>query len=138
MKRKSMALIFACFALALMAQDGIRVNFKGAQPSISDFVSAFVSSRDNPEEDDCTDEAFNAVCYAWERYHKGIPLEEGQTLTIDEKNGFVVYWRCATGTRLTGNTNCLPIACGALTMASPLWANSMASHSIATTMPRRG
>lgn len=91
MKRKSMALVFACFALALMAQDGIRVHFKGAQPTICDFVSAFVSSRDNPEEDDCTDEAFNAVCYAWERYHKGIPLEEGQTLTIDEKNGFVVY-----------------------------------------------
>ncbi|MBR5673981.1 MAG: hypothetical protein IKW97_06230 [Muribaculaceae bacterium] len=91
MKRESIALIFACFALALMAQDGIRVHFKGAQPTICDFVSAFVSSHDDAEEDDCADEAFNGVAYAWERYQKGIPLEEGQTLTVDEKNGYVVY-----------------------------------------------
>lgn len=86
-----MTLIFACFALALMAQDGIRVNYKGAQPGICDFVTAFVSSRDDAEEDDCCDESFNAVCYAWDRYQKGIPLEEGETLIIDEKNGYVAY-----------------------------------------------
>ena len=81
-------------SLGMLAQDGIRVNFKGASPSISDFVNAFVSSRDDGEEEDCcVDEAFNGVANVWERYHKGIPLEEGETLTIDEKNGYVLYER---------------------------------------------
>ena len=92
MKRESLAIIFAICVMALAAQDGIRVNYQGASPTISDFVSAFVSSCDDAEEEDCcADEAFNAIYYAWERHQKGIPLEEGETLTIDEKNGYVVY-----------------------------------------------
>ena len=87
-----MSIILACCALALVAQDGIRVNYKGANPTISDFVTAFVTSSDNVDEEDCcADEAFNAIGYVWEKYQKGIPLEEGQTLTLDEKNGFVLY-----------------------------------------------
>ena len=90
MKRESLSIILACCALALVAQDGIRVNYKGANPTISDFVTAFVTSSDNVDEEDCcADEAFNAIGYVWEKYQKGIPLEEGQTLTLDEKNGFV-------------------------------------------------
>ena len=78
--------------IGMLAQDGIRVNYKGASPSISDFVNAFVSSRGGDDEEDCDfDEAFNAVADVWERYQKGIPLEEGETLTIDEKNGYVLY-----------------------------------------------
>ena len=92
MKRESLVIIFACFALSLVAQDAIRVNYKGSHPTISDFVSAFVSSRDNvDDEDECADEAFNAIGYVWDLHQKGIPLDEGQTLTIDEKNGYVVY-----------------------------------------------
>ena len=80
-------------ALGMQAQDGIRVNYKGAQPSISDFVSALVSSRDNDEEEEecCVDESFNAFCYVWERHLKGTPLEDSETLTIDEKNGYVLF-----------------------------------------------
>ncbi|MBR4783116.1 MAG: hypothetical protein IK023_04430 [Bacteroidaceae bacterium] len=92
MKRTLLAIIFVCSALALSAQDGdIRVNYQGASPSISDFVSAFVASRDYDEEEDCADESFNAVCQAWNNRLKGIPQGEGVTLTIDEKNGYVVY-----------------------------------------------
>ena len=87
-----MVIVFACFALALAAQDVIRVNYKGANPTISDFVSAFVSSRDNvDEEEDCADESFNAIGYAWGLHQQGLPLPEGQTLTVDDKNGYVVY-----------------------------------------------
>ena len=78
-------------SLGVQAQDGIRVNYKGSSPSINDFVSALVSSRDDAEEEDCADEAFNAVCYVWDRHQKGIPLEDNETLTIDEKNGYVLY-----------------------------------------------
>ena len=78
--------------LGMQAQDAIRVNYKGTSPTISDFVSAFVNSRDNADDEECcVDEAFNAICYVWDRHHKGIPLEENQTLTIDDKNGYVLY-----------------------------------------------
>ena len=92
MKRELLAVIFACFTLALAAQYDIKVNYKGAQPTISDFASAFLSSRDYDEEDDCcVDEAFNAIRNAWNDYHSGIALLDGQALTIDEKNGYVLY-----------------------------------------------
>ena len=91
MKRFSLTIIIALCVMAMSAQDAIRVNYKGASPTISDFVSALVASRDNDDDEECVDEAFNAIAYAWEQYHKGLPLEEGQTLTIDEKNGYVLY-----------------------------------------------
>ena len=91
MKRKSFFIIFACFAMALVAQDAIRVNYKGLHPTISDFVSAYVSSRDSEDEEVCVDESFNAMGYAWKRHQKGLQLDDGVTLTVDEKNGYVVY-----------------------------------------------
>ena len=93
MKRISLAILFALFALILPAQDdAIRVNYKGVKPSISDFAWAFLSDYTYDEDgDDCLDEARNAVKQAWIRHRKGLPQYEGQTLTVDEKNGYVVY-----------------------------------------------
>lgn len=91
MKRGSLFIIFACFAMALVAQDAIRVNYKGAHPTISDFVSAYLSSHDAEEEEGCVDESFNAVSYAWNQRQKGIRLDDGNTITVDEKNGYVIY-----------------------------------------------
>ena len=76
MKKISLAIIFAFCALAMSAQQTIRVNYKGAKPTISDFVSAFLSSNDNVEEEDCVDESFNAVKQAWIQHRKGLPLDE--------------------------------------------------------------
>lgn len=76
------------------AQDFIRVNYNGASPSISDFVTAFVNSNDcddDEEEECCVDESFNALRYAWETHLKGLPQNENVMLGIDEKNGYVVY-----------------------------------------------
>ena len=91
MKRLSLAIIFVCFTLAIAAQDAIRVKYQGANPTISDFVSAFLSSHDNDEEEDCFDESFNAVKQTWIQYRKGLPLDEGETITVDQKNGYVLY-----------------------------------------------
>lgn len=91
MKRIAFAIVFACCTLAMAAQETIRVNFQGANPTISDFAQAFLSSHDDDEEDDCIDESFNAIQYAWDQHRKGIPLNEGTTLTIDQKNGYVLY-----------------------------------------------
>ena len=91
MKRTLFAIILVCCTLSMAAQEGgIRVKYQGAKPTISDFVSAFLNSRSDGD-DDCSDESFNAVKQAWNDKRAGRPLGEGKTLTIDEKNGFVLY-----------------------------------------------
>lgn len=90
MKRLSLAIIFACCTLASAAQEGIRVNYQGTKPSISDFVWAYLSSFTD-DEDDCIDESTNAFKQAWIKHRNGEPQEEGETLTVDEKNGYVLY-----------------------------------------------
>ena len=90
MKRTILALILACSTLALSAQGTIKVNYKGAKPSISDFAWAVLSMDENSEEADF-DESRNAVKEAWVRHQKGLAQEKGVTLTIDEKNGYVLY-----------------------------------------------
>ena len=89
MKRIALTLLFACCALALSAQEGIPVNYQGARPTISDFVWALLSYV--PEEEEDFDEPKNALQDAWTRHQQGLPQEENVTLTIDRKNGFVLY-----------------------------------------------
>ena len=93
MKRITFALILASFTLALAAQDGIRVNFKGNSPTISDFAWSYLSYAvsDNDDDEDCVDESANAMKKAWIKHRDGLPLDEGETLTIDERNGYVRY-----------------------------------------------
>lgn len=90
MRRTFLALILACSTLALSAQGTIKVNSKGAKPTVSDFAWAVLSYDDNSDEADF-DESRNAVKQAWIRHQKGMAQEKGVTLTIDEKNGYVCY-----------------------------------------------
>ena len=89
MKRKSLALIFVCCALALAAQDVIKVNYRGATPTIIDFTRAFANFIDN--EDDCGDKPTGGVLLALNNYRKGLPQEEGVTIEVDKKNGYILY-----------------------------------------------
>ena len=92
MKRIALAIFFACITLALAAQDGIRVNYQGDRPTISDFAWAFLSSTDEDDELECEmDESTNAFKQAWINYRNGVALNEGETLTVDQRNGFVLY-----------------------------------------------
>ncbi|MBO4722316.1 MAG: hypothetical protein J5629_05210 [Muribaculaceae bacterium] len=91
MKRTSLAIIFACFVLALAAQDGIKVKYQGAKPTISDFVWAYLSAYGENDDDGCMNEPLNAVKQAWIKQQKGRKLDKGETLTIDKKNGYVRY-----------------------------------------------
>ena len=92
MKRNSVTIIFALCVLALAAQNSIKVNYRGSKPTISDFAWAFVSDYVYDEnEDDCFDEVKGSVKQALMKHRKGQPLNEGETLTIDEKNGYIVY-----------------------------------------------
>ena len=92
MKRISLAIVFACCMIGLYAQESIKVSYQGAKPGISDFAWAFLSAYEYDEDaDDCLDEARNAAKQAWIKYRKGLPQYEGVTLTVDKKNGFVLY-----------------------------------------------
>ena len=84
-------MIFACCTLAMSAQVTIPVKYQGAKPTISDFASSFLSYRDALDDEDCVDESTNAFRYAWEQHRKGLPQEEGVTLTVDDKNGYILY-----------------------------------------------
>lgn len=89
MKRSVLAIIFACFTLVVMAQEAIKVKYEGARPTIQDFAQALLFSG-NVDDNDC-DEASNAAANAMTHYLKGEPQEEGQSFTIDQKNGFMLY-----------------------------------------------
>lgn len=89
MKKLSFTMIFACCVLAMVAQDVIRVNYRGAKPTISDFAWAYVVAVDKIEE--CGDKPSNAIKEAMTRQRKGLPQEEDVTFVVDEKNGYILY-----------------------------------------------
>ena len=91
MKTLFLSIIFACCTLMMAAQEGgIRVKYQGAKPTISDFVTAFLNSRSDGD-DDCSDESFNALKSDWNTRRAGMPLRKGVTITVDQNNGFVLY-----------------------------------------------
>ena len=93
MKKTFLATILACCSLALAAQDSIRVNYQGDRPTIKDFAQSYLFAplEDYEEEAMWVDEATNAMKDAWTRRGKSQKLEEGQSLMIDQRNGFVVF-----------------------------------------------
>ena len=91
MKKLALTLLFACCALALAAQDVYKVKFQGERPTIADFADALFTQVMDDEEECETDESFNAIKYAWSQYRKGLPQDENDTLTVDQKNGFICY-----------------------------------------------
>ena len=95
MKKLVLAIIFAFCMLAVSAQDAIQVNYTGAKPTISDLAWAFLSVDNGEDElEGESDESFNAIKQAWIRHREGTPQDEHVTLTIDDKNGFVLYeWK---------------------------------------------
>ncbi len=88
MKRLSLAIIFACYSLAMAAQDGIEVRFLGTSPDIIDFAWSFVTAYDDDENAE-SDESRHAVKAALERYRTGESQPEGWTITVDRKNGYM-------------------------------------------------
>ena len=94
MKRLSLAIVLACCTLALAAQEGaIRVKYQGARPTIKDFASAYLASLIS-EVEECDAEGialYEDLQHAITCRDKGLPLEENESLTIDLKNGFLVY-----------------------------------------------
>ena len=94
MRRIASALILAFVALTLAAQEEssrFKVNIQGDRPTISDLVWALISAKDEAGDPVIDGEVTGAIYEAWKRNRDGIPQLEGETLTIDQKNGFVLY-----------------------------------------------
>ena len=93
MKRISLAIMLALCTLSMAAQDVIRVDYKGAKPTIIDFAWAFLFSEEE-DEDECDQEATAGQKEALDNYRKGLPQRDGVTLTVDERNGYILYeWK---------------------------------------------
>lgn len=93
MKRIVSAIILSCLTLSLMAQNGIKVNFKGSKPTVADFVWAAFPSLNYEDEEESGDRPWKALENAMKRYREGLPQEEGDKLTIDTKNGYILLER---------------------------------------------
>ena len=96
MKRTILAIIMVLSVFTMMAQDEtIRVKYQGSNPKIGDFAQAYLSSIPSANEvDECDQEAlymYNAIKRAMARQSTGLPLQEKETLTIDSKNGYILY-----------------------------------------------
>ena len=90
MKKFYMLAAFVVMTITANAQDDFRVNYQGASPTIVDFAWAFLFSDDDDEEE-CDQEATAGIKNALMRYRQGKPQEENVTLTVDTKNGYMVY-----------------------------------------------
>ena len=93
MKKIASAIILSCLTLSLMAQNGIKVNCKGSSPTVTDFAWAAFPSLNYEDEEECGDRPWRALENAMTRHSKGLQLENGETLTIDSKNGYILYER---------------------------------------------
>ena len=93
MKRLSLAIVFACCTLAMAAQEGIRVDYRGERPTIKDFAKAYITFSLS-EEEECDAEGlaiYKDLQRAITLQEKGGQLDDDETLTLDTKNGFLVY-----------------------------------------------
>lgn len=90
MIRKTLAIFFALTVFVMAAQNDVKVKYNGAKPTINDFATSFLAT-DNQNDEDCNDEAGGAMALAWSKYRKGLPLGKGNTITVDEKNGYIRY-----------------------------------------------
>ena len=89
MKKLYLFLILAVGMLAATAQEVIKVNYKGAKPTIDDLAWAYLSS-DAGDDGDCIDESLHAAKYAYGQYRKGQPLGDEYRVTVDNKNGYAL------------------------------------------------
>ena len=90
MKKIFLLVAFAAMTIKASAQNDFRVNYQGASPNIVDFAWAFLFSDDDDEEE-CDQEATAGIKNALMRYRQGKPQDEDVTLTVDTKNGYMVY-----------------------------------------------
>ena len=97
MRRIALAIVLSCLTLFMMAQSGIKVNYKGPRPTVADFAWAAFPSLNYEDEEESGDRPWKALENAMKRQSKGLALEEGEMLNIDSiKEGYIL-WEQAGG-----------------------------------------
>ena len=91
MRRIALAIILSCLTLSLMAQSGIKVNYKGSRPTVTDFAWAAFPSLNYEDEEESGDRPWRTLENAMKRHSKGLAQEEGEKLDIDSKNGYILF-----------------------------------------------
>jgi hypothetical protein len=90
MKRLSMAIMLALWALGVWAQNGkIEVKFLGSYPDIIDFAWAYATHTEGNEDTEL-DESTAALQQVLERYRTGREQQEDFTITVDKKAGYIL------------------------------------------------
>ena len=71
---------------------GFRVNCQGENPGISDFAGSYLAYMIDTD-DDCMEGVilYRNLHQAMKRQAKGLTLADGETLTIDSRNGYLIY-----------------------------------------------
>ena len=71
---------------------GFRVSCEGENPGISDFAGSYLAYMIDTD-DDCMEGGilYRNLHQAMKRQAKGLPLADGETLTIDSRNGYLIY-----------------------------------------------
>ena len=93
MKRTLSAIILSCLTLSVMAQNGIKVNYKGTKPTVTDFAWAAFPSLNHEDEEESGDRPWIALENAMKRHSEGLPQEQGEKLVIDSMNGYILFER---------------------------------------------
>ena len=88
MKRLSFAIMLALCTMGVWAQEGIKVEFEGANPNIFDFAWSYLINYDPNTEDY---EATSGIRDALERYLQNENQDDNVTLIVDKKAGFISY-----------------------------------------------
>ena len=86
--------MLALCTMGVWAQEGIKVEFEGASPNIFDFAWSYLLNLDV----NCEDyEATSGIRDAMERYLQNENQDDGVTLIVDKKAGFISYERLVHG-----------------------------------------
>ena len=71
---------------------GFQVSYQGEKPGISDFAGSYLTDMIDSD-DDCMEGVmlYRDLHQAMKRQAKGLPLADGETLTVDSRNGYLIY-----------------------------------------------
>lgn len=99
MKKVLLLVSLLAFSVLGLSAQSFPVKFQGEKPNISDFAWAYVNyelapAEDEEEEEGYYNESIGAVKNAMEKHRANKTLEPGTMLSIDLRNGFVLYeWK---------------------------------------------
>ena len=99
MKKVLLLVSLLAFSVLGLSAQSFPIKFQGEKPNISDFAWAYVNYELTPAEDEEDEEGYynesiGAVKNAMDKQRANKAQNPGVTLTIDQRNGFVLYeWK---------------------------------------------